>query len=215
MRCRSGLASVSFAACVMSSMAAAGEPKPGPVALESVGSLSPARLVNVESSIPGRVAKVHVEVGDRVRAGDVLAELEDGRYRSEVALARAEVELARARHREVSAAVAAGEEGRSPSKERLAVAEAEVKRAEAVLAVAEHKLDETVIRAPIDGTVLKRAVGIGDAINPSDPEGPSLFELADLSKLDRRRQHPRVALAECAQGASGEGRGRCPPRGGP
>jgi RND family efflux transporter MFP subunit len=200
----------------MLSMAAGEEPKPGPASLELVGSLSPARLVKVESSIPGRVNKVHVEVGDRVRAGDSLAELDDGRYRSEVALTRARMELAKARYREVSAAVAAEKNGQSPGKERLAVAEAEVKRAEAALAVAEHKLDETVIRARIDGKVLKRTVGTGDAINPSDPEGPSLFELADLSKIVavvnipeshwrgvRMGQVARVAVAALPEAALG------------
>lgn len=182
MRCHSGLAIVPFAACVMSSMAGGEEPAPGPVTLESVGSLCPARLVNVEASIPGRVMKVRFEVGDQVRAGEVLAELDDGRYRSELELARSDLELAKARFREVSAAVAE-EKDRSPSKERLAVTEAEVKRAEATLSVAEHKLAETVIRAPIDGTVLKKTVGAGDVVNPSNPEQPSLFELADLSEL--------------------------------
>jgi membrane fusion protein (multidrug efflux system) len=51
----------------------------------------------------------------------------------------------------------------------LARAEAELKAAQADLAVAELNLEHTVVRAPIDGVVSKRSVEIGQIVQPGQP----------------------------------------------
>ncbi|MBS0013873.1 MAG: efflux RND transporter periplasmic adaptor subunit [Desulfobacterales bacterium] len=66
-----------------------------------------------------------------------------------------------------------------PTQTELAVQEAEVKKAEAALAKARAKLDETRIYAPFDGTITKVYVHPGDLATPQAP----LLEMLDRSSL--------------------------------
>jgi HlyD family secretion protein len=63
------------------------------------GVTKPLRLVVVQSEIPGVVARVHVDDGDRVKPGDVLIELDPDRLEHHVAELRAAVAEAQARAR--------------------------------------------------------------------------------------------------------------------
>lgn len=72
-----------------------------------------------------------------------------------------------------------------PRVERKRIAEAELKVAEAELVRAKWKLDNTIIRAPISGTILKKNAELGNLVNPSAFNGSfSLCDIADLSKLE-------------------------------
>ena len=85
--------------------------------------------VRVGARISGRVEKLRVNIGDRVRQGDVLAELETDELTSQVALCRADLDGARARLMAVQA----------QRPKEIARAEATVAEAVAVLRLA--KLD--------------------------------------------------------------------------
>jgi multidrug resistance efflux pump len=75
------------------------------------------------------------------------------------------------------------EEG--PRIERINVARAQVKQAEAELAKTEWRLDNCVIRAPISGTILKKNAEEGSLVNPIAMQGFfSLCEMADLADLE-------------------------------
>jgi multidrug resistance efflux pump len=75
------------------------------------------------------------------------------------------------------------EEG--PRIERIDVARAQVKQAEAELAKAEWRLSNCIIRAPITGTILKKNAEEGSLVNPIAMQGFfSLCEMADLSDLE-------------------------------
>jgi HlyD family secretion protein len=68
---------------------------------------------------------------------------------------------------------------------KVAAAEAEVRKAEADVALARWKLDNCKIRAPIDGTILKKNAEEGNLVNPIAMNGSySLCDLADLSDLE-------------------------------
>lgn len=72
-----------------------------------------------------------------------------------------------------------------PRVERRRAAEADVRRAEAELTRAKWRLDNTVIVAPISGTVLKKNAELGNLVNPVAFNGSfSLCDIADLSKLE-------------------------------
>lgn len=72
-----------------------------------------------------------------------------------------------------------------PRVERKRIAEAEVRRAEADLTRAKWRLDNTIIRAPITGTILKKNAELGNLVNPVAFNGSfSLCDIADLSKLE-------------------------------
>ena len=200
--------------------------------------------IEIGVEIPGRIVALHVQEGDAVRAGQVLAELENADYRAQVAFAEARVAevravLARTRNgsraeelREAAAAVdqaeAVAEQARREAARRdvlaadgviareerdratrdVAVADARLRalrerqalveagpraedhrQAEAALAAAVASLKEararlakTAIVSPIDGTVLRRRLRVGESVTPEVP-GTSLYTVADLSRL--------------------------------
>lgn len=174
------------------------------------GTLQPTNKANIGSELSGTVARVHVDVNDRVRKGQVLAELDTSRLRDQVARSRASLEVARAnlRQSEATAAEARGNlrrlqevwrlsGGRVPSESELASAQAAVQRAQsavasgqagvtdsrAALSADETNLRKAAIRSPMDGVVLSRAVDPGNAVAAS-LQAVTLFTLAeDLTRM--------------------------------
>jgi HlyD family secretion protein len=72
-----------------------------------------------------------------------------------------------------------------PRSERKRMSEAELRRSEAELSRAKWRLDNTVIYAPITGTILKKNAELGNLVNPIAFNGSySLCDIADLSKLE-------------------------------
>jgi multidrug resistance efflux pump len=130
------------------------------------GVVRSARSVHLVPAVAGWVSKVHVDIGDSVTAGQVLAELDPG-------------QVAGARFQQLRAELAEKERGQSPGKERLAVAEAEVHLAEAELRLARRKLEDHQIRAPFGGAIVRRLIDVGEYVSPQPAPGISanLFEL--------------------------------------
>jgi membrane fusion protein, heavy metal efflux system len=141
----------------------------------------------VASPVAARVIKVLARPGDTVRAGQVLAEL----HSAELVQARAEAEAARARL-EVTRKTAERKRGLAaerliPEREKLE-AEAALTEAEAADHVAQSALRRfgsapgdavLAIRSPIAGTVIDRAVVMGQLADPSK----TLFRVGDLATL--------------------------------
>jgi len=72
-----------------------------------------------------------------------------------------------------------------PRVERKRATEAEMRRAAADLTRAQWRLDNTIIKAPITGTILKKNAELGNLVNPVAFNGSfSLCDIADLSKLE-------------------------------
>ncbi len=143
----------------------------------------------------GRVAKVFVEAGDKVKRGQVLAKLDNSVVAPQVASlsaaleqARAEAELAQAEYRRaegVSASGALSAEETQRRKSASVTAQAKVKLAAAQLAEAQARLGRTDVRAPADGVVLTRTVEVGQTAMPG---GPALFRLSEGGEVELRGQ---------------------------
>lgn len=176
----------------------------------ATGTLKGLDSVDVGPQISGRIAKVHVDVNDEVKAGQVLAEIDPEQLRSRVEQSRAQVRAADAAVRlaRATAAQAAAQIGRMRdlkggglvSNKDLEAAEADAERAEASVSSAaaqatlaraslkdaETSLSWSTIRAPIDGIVLARDVEPGQTVAVS-LQSVVLFTVArDLSQLELR-----------------------------
>lgn len=156
----------------------AAEPPAERALLVEPGRVQPAQRVHVSASVPGTIAKVQVAVGDVVKAGDVVAELDATRYRLECEQAQGKLEQARIHLRGLAA--------ESPGEAQLAMAQLQVREAEIELELAKYNLDATQLRARNEGTILVRRAEVGQAVSPEGCEAPSgsLFELADLRALE-------------------------------
>jgi len=180
------------------------------VTVTANGTLQPTNKVDIGSELSGTVAKVFVDVNDRVKKGQVLAELDADKLRDQVARTTAALQVAQARLRqsEATLADARGSQarlrevarlsgGKVPSQAELATADATLARAEAdvasakagiadahaALSVDETNLRKASIRSPINGVVLSRSVDPGNAVAAS-LQAVTLFTLAeDLKQL--------------------------------
>jgi HlyD family secretion protein len=177
------------------------------VTITATGTLSARDSVPVGAEISGRVIKVYVDFNDKVKVGQVLAEIDPEQYRAKRDDGRAQLNLAKASkltaQATVNEAALKAERLRSmkeaglTSVQELEAAEATLARANASLAsssaqitsagaslkAAETNLSKTVIRSPIDGVVLERSVEPGQTVT-SGLQTPVLFTLAaDLSEM--------------------------------
>ncbi len=171
------------------------------------GTLSAITLVDVGSQVSGKVEKLYVDFNDKVKKGDLLAELnqesfkmkiqqEEANYRSSEASAKkAEMNVENAKNKYDRAK--ALDEKKLISVEELETAYMEYKNAQADYTSAQARLSQaeaqlnsakvdlsyTKINSPIDGIVINRAVNIGQTVAASY-QAPILFQIAnDLSKM--------------------------------
>jgi HlyD family secretion protein len=180
------------------------------VTVSADGTLQPTRSVNIGSELSGTVARVLVDVNDRVRKGQVLVELDTAKLRDQIAKSRAALASAQAGVAQAAATLqeaqgnlARLEEvsrlsgGKVPAQSELdtgratleraradaASARAAVANAQAQLSTDETNLAKASIRSPIDGVVLTRTVDPGNAVAAS-LQAVTLFTIAeDLTKL--------------------------------
>jgi HlyD family secretion protein len=175
--------------------AAAGMAPSTGFALESKGYIIPAHQILVSPKVSGMVVKLRITESQRVKKGDILAELEDIIYtaerdRAKANLAQARAHLARCIADHARAVTLLPKNAVSRSDFDLSLgnrdeAAANVKLAEAELAKAEWQLDNCIIRAPVTGTILKKNAEEGSLVNPIAMQGfYSLCEMADLSDLE-------------------------------
>jgi cobalt-zinc-cadmium efflux system membrane fusion protein len=144
---------------------------------------------------PARVARVHVNTGDTVRRGQVLAELtnsELGRARAEYVSAAARVQLADAaleRKRGLAAEKIVPLREVQEAESAAAEARAALRAARATIAAfgveplsgdGDQAMSSTfVLRAPVRGAVIERAAVVGQVLAPESPA----FRIGDLSTL--------------------------------
>ena len=167
----------------------------------------------VSAKVPGRLADLRVSEGSFVRKGETIARLENADYRAQVAQAEANLSTARAQlieaeaerdqlQREarrlrdiraenselVSAQDVEGAEARAAQADaRVRAAAARVESAEAGLRFAQASLDNTLVRAPFTGTVLRKEAEVGEVVAPSVGGGltrGAVVTMADLTTLE-------------------------------
>jgi membrane fusion protein, multidrug efflux system len=134
--------------------------------------------------VSGRAIERRVDVGAHVRAGEVLARLNDTEQQADVSVARAALESSRAvvrqrtlnfeRSRSLLQSQAIAQQVFDEARKELQSAEASFDTAEAALATAEDALSYTVLRAESDGIITARAIEVGQVVSAAQ----SVFTLA-------------------------------------
>ena len=157
------------------------------------GALTPVRNVEVGSQISGTLLDVKVDFNDKVKTGDILAQIDPATY--ERAKLQAEAELANSaaaleltqlnftRAKELFGNKLISKSEFDEAKANLSQAEANVKMREANVERAKVDLSRTTIYAPIDGMILTRKIEVGQTVAAS-LNSPTLFVIAnDLAKM--------------------------------
>jgi RND family efflux transporter MFP subunit len=154
--------------------------QPGPAYIAEVRAVSRAELA---FAVSGRVARLHADVGNAVRAGQLLAELDTTPLRAQLQAASSEETAARVRWQEVrqrhsrihaaqlGQAISAGE--MDAVKAELAAAAAALDAASAQRSQAEWALAQASLRAPVDGVIGSRQLAVGQSASP----GANVFSI--------------------------------------
>lgn len=176
------------------------------LAHEMDGTLQPLRQAVVAAQVAGNILALPVKAGDRVRAGQVLARIDDreaasGVMQREAALAQAEAELRNARthlerSRELRAQGFVSQAALDVAQTQFDAARAGAAQAGAARAQAALARGHAVVLAPFDAVVLATQAEVGDLAQPGRP----LMTLYAPGRLRAVVQLPvsRAALARSA-----------------
>lgn len=175
------------------------------------GTLKPAKLVAVGSQASGRILKLHVKLGEKVKAGDLIAEIDAVTQENALRTSRASLANVRASRAEKEATLVRDEltltrrrtlvAQKAVSLSDLESAEAEVKATRAQLEAldaqivaaaiavetAKANLGYTRITAPIDGTVLAIVAQEGQTVNATQ-SAPTIVVLGELDMMRVRAE---------------------------
>ncbi len=172
----------------------------GGAILTASGYVVARRKAVVSAKIQGRLAELRVEEGSLVRQGEVLARLESADYEASLARSRAAVTRAEADLSEVRRQLRVADSLRrqdvldqdslEAAQSRVRVAEAGLEQARAEQVFSQAQLDNTVIRAPFSGVVVKKMAEVGESVAPIPPgvnlstSSGAIVALADLATLE-------------------------------
>jgi RND family efflux transporter MFP subunit len=164
--------------------------------LEVLGAVISRSLSQVSSQVPGRVAKIWVEAGTRVKPGDPLVTLSAAEYQARLNQAQAQLHQVAADYKRYQFLFKEG----AVSPQEFGAMEARYKTAQAQVAEAATLKNYTMVRAPAAGVVGERRVAVGDLAQPGQPlvtlYNPDLLQIEGEVNDSYREQ---VRLGETAR----------------
>jgi HlyD family secretion protein len=202
--------------------------------LVATGYVVARRRSDVGVKTGGRLALIAFEEGTRVRKGAVIAQIEHADIDAQLeaarrAVAEAEAALAQSlaardedfrnldRQRALAkdgitttASLTGAESAAAVSSARVRSSEAAIASARARVRVAEEALENTNVRAPFDGVVIKKRAEIGETVSPfgvagqATREGGAIATIADLKELEVQTEVSENSVAKLASAMPAE-----------
>jgi membrane fusion protein (multidrug efflux system) len=160
---------------------------------ESVGSVEAGEAILVVSEIDGVVTRLPFQEGQPVRAGALLAQLDDAQLKAEVDRAEAQRDQARSSYDRVKSVVSQG----AGAAQDLDDAAAALKVAEANLSLAQTRLRKTRITAPFSGVAGAKRVSPGAYLRAGTP----ITDLASIGVIKVTFSVPERYLGRLRRGA--------------
>ncbi len=183
------------------------------VSANASGTVQPDTTVEVKTRAAGEVLEVKVETGQTVRRGTLLLRIDPRQLRNAVAQAQADLEAALAQQTTTQAQRDRAEDlfksGAITAQDRENVllshanAKAAVVRARVALENARIQLEDTDVRAPIDGTIIEKGVERGSVIASATQNvggGTTLLTMADLDLVQVTSQVDETDIGKVAKG---------------
>ncbi|HXF46909.1 MAG TPA: efflux RND transporter periplasmic adaptor subunit, partial [Burkholderiaceae bacterium] len=174
------------------------------------GTVQAVAQATVRSKLSAEVRRVLVREGDRVAAGQVIAEFDTAQLKMQLAERAAALESARAQLAQIERTRAANAQlvkQNFISQNAFDTADSSYRAQVAAVEAAQAQLEQTrllladaVVRAPIGGLVAKRSVQPGEKVAFDAP----LFSIVDLARLEVQAQAPVVDIARISLGAKAE-----------
>ncbi|MGH7232683.1 MAG: efflux RND transporter periplasmic adaptor subunit [Nitrospiraceae bacterium] len=158
--------------------------------VNAVGTLEANESVMIRPEIPGRITRVNVQEGQKVKKGTVLLELDSAELEAQLAQAAASLDLARLDHDRMKRLIA----NDNVSRRELDQAASNLKSADATYKVFEERLAKTKIRSPFAGYLGTRRVSPGDYVQP----GRDIVNLEDIHTLKINFMVPETFFSRLA-----------------
>ena len=179
--------------------------------VSATGTLQPRDYVDVGTQVSGQLKKLHVEIGERVEQGQLLAEIDATVYRSRVEATEAQLENQQAQLAERQANLRLAEQKalrqqrmmreQATTTEAVEVAQAElaaaraqinslraqIQQTQSTLRGDRANLEYTKIHAPMAGTVVTQTAKQGQTLN-ANQSAPIVLRIADLSTMTVQTQ---------------------------
>lgn len=172
----------------------------------ATGVLEPAKLVSVGAQASGQVKKLYVQLGDTVKAGEPIADIDSRNQLNTVSNAQAGLSNVRAQRSAAAADLTqaqlnydrqkrlyeqgaaaksdfeAAQSSLANARANLTAADAQIKQANLQLDTAETNLGYTKIVAPMDGTIVAIVTEEGQTVN-ANQSAPTIVMLAQLETM--------------------------------
>ncbi len=144
--------------------------------LSFVGNIEPVDKATIVPDISGKLWKIYVDVGERVKKGQILAEIDHRHIDLQLEQAKAGFEVAKANLEDARKNYLRMEKlykenaisSQQFEKVKLAyeAAQSQFQQARAALNLAQYQQDVSIMKAPFDGVIVERLAEEGDVINP-------------------------------------------------
>ena len=175
------------------------------------GEISSSHLVDVGAQVSGQVKKMHVKIGDVVKKGDLIAEIDNvtqtndlntrkaqlQSYQAQLESAQVALKIAQRkynRYRSLASEDAVSREEFEATEDALATSRAKIKELQSsinqtkiAINTAEKDLGHTRITSPADGTVVAIVVEEGQTVNAVQST-PTIIQLANLDTMLNKMQ---------------------------
>jgi HlyD family secretion protein len=160
------------------------------------GNVKAETVVQISAYVMGKVTRLPVKEGDRVRQGQVLVQIDPASYAAQVKQNRASLELAQAnlaqteliykRKQELFSAGLISQEEHEATTTQYNLDRARLTQAEASLEQAQDTYAKTTITSPINGTVVQLNVEVGEVVvtGTMNNAGSVIMTVADLSQME-------------------------------
>ncbi len=164
-------------------------------AVSAAGEIVPADQVSVRPEVNGKIEKLPVDVGDSVKQGDLMFQLDDRDLRIQQSsqknsIERSRLELEQAernfrRAEELFKGHLVAQEVYDDSRTTFDLAKNSLSNTQKALDLIEYQLLKTRVTAPFDCTVLTRPVSVGQAVSGSGGfnSGTEILTIANLNDL--------------------------------
>lgn len=179
--------------------------------IEAVGKVYAKDQVDVGAQVSGQIIKLYVKVGDKVKQGDLIAQIDKDKQQNDLDITKAKLESIKAsleskkvafdiaskqyqREQKLYAQKATSLESLETLKNNyytlkadVADLNAQVIQLEISLKNAQKDLGYTTIRAPIDGYIINVAVDEGQTVN-ANQSTPTIVKIANLDEMEVRME---------------------------
>ncbi len=183
------------------------------ITAEATGNVEPVRKVEVKSKASGEILRLYVDIGDRVEPGALLAQIDPRDVRNAFDQAEADLDVAQARldiseaqlgrsEELLASAVISVQEHESKNLE-YANSQATLVKAKTNYELAQLRLGDVTIRAPMAGTILVKNVEEGQVIQSASQNvsgGTVLMIMADLEQMQVRTLVDETDMGEIRDG---------------